>query len=131
MLPSTSPRKALLAFLPSPPWNLPFFAVESTLSSPCSRSDPLYLAKVRLSLILTLSHLTIWCSGQTAVRFSFGNSGSGVPVNCSLCGTEATLSLSADPVYSSFSAQTWVILHTLCWSWHHQQVCHQMAKLSA
>ena len=32
-----------------------------------------------LSLTLTLSHLTIWCSGQTTVRFPFD-----VPANCSL-----------------------------------------------
>ena len=53
MLPSTCSREALLA---CPPWNLPSFTVESTLSSPCSRSDPsLSLANVRLSPTLTLS----------------------------------------------------------------------------
>ena len=67
MVPSTSPKKALLACPPLPSWNLLFFTVESTLSFPCSRSDPLFLAKVRLSLILTLSHLTTWYSGQTAL----------------------------------------------------------------
>ena len=46
MLPSTSPSKALLACLPSTPWNLSSF-MEFTLSSPCSRSD-------LLSLLLTL-----------------------------------------------------------------------------
>ena len=41
ILRSTS-KEALLAFPPSPPpWNLPSFAVESTLSSPCSRFDSL------------------------------------------------------------------------------------------
>ena len=40
MLPSASSREALLACPPFPPWNLPSFTVESTLSSPCSRSDP-------------------------------------------------------------------------------------------
>ena len=40
ILPSTSSREALLAFPPSPPWNLPSFIVKSTLSSPCYRSDP-------------------------------------------------------------------------------------------
>ena len=44
--------------------------------------------------------------------------------NCSLCGTEATLSVSAGPVCSSFSAEACAILHTLCWSRQHQQVCH-------
>ena len=44
----TSPREALFG-CPFPPYNLPFFTVESTLYSSCSRSDPFSLAKVRLS----------------------------------------------------------------------------------
>ena len=40
MLPSTCSRKALLACPAFPSWNLPSFTVESTLSTPCSRSDP-------------------------------------------------------------------------------------------
>ena len=40
MLPSTCSREALLAWPPFPLWNLPSFTVESTLSTPCSRSDP-------------------------------------------------------------------------------------------
>ena len=40
VLPSTCSRKALLACPPCPPWNLPSFTMKSTLSSPCSRSDP-------------------------------------------------------------------------------------------
>ena len=40
MLPSTSSREALLACPPFPLWNLLSFTVESTLSTPCSRSDP-------------------------------------------------------------------------------------------
>ena len=67
MLPSTCSREALVACPPFPPWNLPSFTVESTLSSPCSRSDPPSLAKVRLSPTLTLSPLMIWYSGQTAL----------------------------------------------------------------
>ena len=42
----------------------------------------------------------------------------------SLCGTEATLFFSAGPVCSSFSAEACAILHALCWSRQHQQVCH-------
>ena len=40
MLPSTCSREALFACPPCPPWHLPSFTVESTLSTPCSRSDP-------------------------------------------------------------------------------------------
>ena len=67
MLPSTSPREALLACPPFPPWNLLSFTVKATLSFPCSSSDPLFLAKVWLSPTLTLSLLTTWYSGQTAL----------------------------------------------------------------
>ena len=41
--------------------------MESTLSTPCSCSDPLTLAKVRLSPTLTLSPFMIWRFGQTAL----------------------------------------------------------------
>ena len=56
--------------------------------------------------------------------FPFGKDGSGVLANCFLCGTEATLFFLAGPVCSSFSAETCVILHALCWSRQHQQVFH-------
>ena len=66
MLPSTCSREALLAFAPFPPWNLP-----SLWSPPFPLHAlaliPLFLAKVRLSLTLTLSLLMIWYSGLTAL----------------------------------------------------------------
>ena len=66
--------------------------------------------------------MVLWTEGS--VPFPFGKGGSGVLANCSLCGTEATLSFSAGPVCSSFSAEACAILHALCWSRKHQQVCH-------
>ena len=64
----------------------------------------------------------LWTDGS--VPSPFGKGGFGVLANCSLCGTEATLSFPAGPVCSSFSADTCAILHALCWSRQHQQVCH-------
>ena len=61
---------------------------------------------------------------ESSAPLPFGKGGSGVLGNCSLCGIEATLSFSAGPVCSSFSAEACVILHDLCWSRQHQQVCH-------
>ena len=55
MLPSIFLREAVLSCPLFSPWNLTSFTVKSTLTSPCSRSDPLSLAKVRLSPTLTLS----------------------------------------------------------------------------
>ena len=80
--------------------------------------------------ILTLAHLdslpphnlVLWTDGS--VLFPFGKGLSGILANCSLCGTEATLSFLAGPVCSSFSAEACSILHALCWSRQHQQVCH-------
>ena len=125
MLPSTSSRKALLAYPPFLPWNLPSFTLESTLSSSCSRSDP-PLSRQDAALAhfdsLPTHDLVLWTDGS--VPFPFGKGGSGVLANCPLCGTEATLSFSAGPVCSSFSAEACAILHALCWSRQHQQVCH-------
>ena len=65
----------------------------------------------------------LWTDGFAP--FPFGKGGYGVLANCSLCGTEATLSsFSGPPVCSSFSAEACAILQALCWSRQHQQVCH-------
>ena len=75
MLPSTSSREALLACPPCPPWNLPSlspwnlpsFTVESTLSTPCSRSDPPHsrqgAALAHLDY-LPLHDLLLWTDGS-------------------------------------------------------------------
>ena len=106
MLPSTCSREALVACPPCPPWSLPSFTVESTLSTPCSRSDP-PLSRQGAALAhldsLPLHDLVLWTDGS--VPFPFGKGGSGVLANCCLCGTEATLFFSAGSVCSSFSAE--------------------------
>ena len=125
MLPSTCSREALLACLPFPRWNLPSFTVESTLSTPCSRSDPPHSRQDAALAHLDFfppHDLVLWT--DDSVPFPFGKSGSGVLANCSLCGTEATLFFSAGPVCSSFSAEACTILHALCWSRQHHKVCH-------
>ena len=127
MLPSTCSREALLA---CPPWNLPFFTVESTLSTSCSRSEfSLSHQGAALAHLDSLPphDLVLWTDGS--VPFSFGKDGSGVLANSSLCGTEATLFFSTGPVCSSFSAEACAILHALCWSRQHQQVCHYSSLL--
>ena len=66
MLPCTLPKEILFAFPPSPPWNLPFFTVESTFSSPCSRSDsPTYRQGAALAHLdpLTPCDLVLWTDG--------------------------------------------------------------------
>ena len=71
MLPSTCSRKTLHACSPFPPWNLPSFTVQSTLSTPCSPSDPLFLAHLDS---LPPHDLVLWTDGCVP----FGKGGSGV-----------------------------------------------------
>ena len=66
--------------------------------------------------------MVLWTDGS--VSFLFGKCCSGVIANCSLFGTEATLSISAGPECSSCSAEACGILRALCWSRKHQQVCY-------
>ena len=88
-LPSACSREALLACPPCHPWNLSSFTVESTLPTPCSRSDlPLSRQGAALADLNFPPHdLVLWTDGS----FPFGKGGSGVLANCSICGTEATL----------------------------------------
>ena len=67
MFSSTCSRKALLACPPCPPWNLPSFTVESTLSTPCSRSDPPHSRQGAGLDHLDSLPLMICYSGQTAL----------------------------------------------------------------
>ena len=67
MLSSTCSREALVACPPCPPWNLPSFTVESTLSSPCSRSDPPHSRQGAALAHLDSLLLMTWYSGQTAL----------------------------------------------------------------
>ena len=85
MLSSTCSREALVACPPCPPWNLPSFTVESTLSTPCSRSDPPHSRQgAALAHLDSLPphDLVLWTDGS--VPFPFGKGGSGVLANCSL-----------------------------------------------
>ena len=85
MLRSTCSREAVLACPPLPPWNLPSFTVDSTLSTPCSRSDPppsRQGAAVAHLDSLPLHDLVLWTDGS--VPFPFGKGGSCVLANCSL-----------------------------------------------
>ena len=95
MLPSTSLREVFLACPSSSPWNLPFFNVESC---PCSRFDLLFLAKVRLWPILTLSPFMIWYSGLTTL-FLF------LLAKAALAYLPTALSVASRPLFPSQQAQ--------------------------
>ena len=85
MLSSTSTREAVLAGPQPPHWNLPSFTVESTLSFPCSCSDPPSSCQgAALAHLDSLPpyDLILWTNGS--VPFPFGKGGSSVPANCFL-----------------------------------------------
>ena len=67
MLSFTSPRVDIFAYPFSPPRSLPFLTVKSPFLLHAPAPILLSLEKVRLLLTLTLSHLTMWCSEQTAL----------------------------------------------------------------
>ena len=99
--------------------------MEFTFSSSCSRSNlPLTHQGAALAHLDSLPpyDLVLWTDGF--VRFLFGTGDSGILANWSLCSTEATLSFSAGPACSSYSAEACAILQALCWYLQHQQICH-------
>ena len=65
-----------------------------------------------------------WYPGLTALFHFFLERAAPASLPTALCGTEATFSFSVGPVCSRFSAETCAILHALCLSRQHQQVCH-------
>ena len=122
MLPSPCSREALVACPPSSSWKSSSFTVESTLSSPCSRSDPPLSRKGAIFAHLDslpphdryfgLMALFVFLLAKVAVTY--------FPT----ASTEATVFFSEGPVCSSCSAEACAILHALYWSRQHQQVCH-------
>ena len=92
------------------------------LCSPWSPPLPLHALALNPPSLSPPHDLVLWTDGF--VPFPFGKGGSGILPNCSLCGTEVTLSFSTGPVCLSFSAEACAILHALSWSRQHQQVCH-------
>ena len=75
---------------------------------------------------LTLNALlTIWCSEQTALfLFLLAKAALAYLPTALYVASRANFFLSAGPVCSSISAKACTILHALCWSRQHQQVCH-------
>ena len=133
MLSFTCSREALFACLPvllgicfpsqwSPPFPLHALAL-----------IPLYLTKVRLSPILTLFSLMIWCFGQTALfLFLLATTAPAYLPTALSVALRPLFFFSAGPVCfsvflfsrPSFSAEACAILHALYWSWQHHEVCH-------
>ena len=107
------------------------FLLGICLRSPWSPPFPLHalalillsLAKVLLSPTLTLSPLMIWCFGQTALFLLARAAPAFVPTALSVA-LRRLFPFQQAQFVLSFSAEACAILHALCWSQQHQQVCH-------
>ena len=95
MLPSTCSRDALLACPPFPPWNLPSFTVESTLSSPCFHCNSFFSCQGAALAHLDSLPLMIWCFEQI-VLFLF------LLAKAALTFLPTALSVALRPVFSVF-----------------------------
>ena len=104
------------------PWSPPF-----PLHAPAPIS--LSLAKVRLSPTLTLSPLMIWYFGPTVLFLFLLARTAPAYLPTALCVALRSLFPFSRPVCLSFSIEACAILHALCWSWQHQQVCHFLSLL--
>ena len=108
----------LLGICPRSRWSPPFplYAPAPILLS---------LAKVLLSPTLTLSFV-IWYSGLTTLfLFLLAKAApASLPTALSVALRPLFPFRPAQPLCSSFSAEACAILHALCWSRQHQQVCH-------
>ena len=119
LLLSGSPPSSLPAQPPFP-WLLPPFHPTPTflvVTFDCTLSFSKHVSSLKAKFFPY--DLALWT--DDSVPFPFGR---GVLANCPLCGIETTLSFSASPVCSSFFTEACAILHALCWSQQHQQVCH-------
>ena len=89
-----------------------------------------FLAKIRLSITLTLSPLMIWHSGQTALfPFLLERAAPAFLPTALSVALRPLFPFLAGPVYSSFSAEACGNLLALSWSWQHQQICHLSSLL--
>ena len=99
-------------------------SLESALSYACSRSNPPSRQGAVLAHLDSLPSHDLVISTDGSVPFPFGKGGPGVLANCSLFGAGPLFSIRQAQYVQVFSAEACAILHALCWSRQHQQVCH-------
>ena len=117
-------REPLILCPPKPPWSTPStYTISLHLSSPCSRKDPLPLQHHSYHPS-TLSHsdISAWTDGS--VPGGLGQGGAGIHIKCSKCVTATSLSFSTGLWATSYSAETFAILHALEWGISHSTACN-------
>ena len=114
-------REPLIPCLPKPPWSAPSnYTISLHLSSPCSRKDPLPSQHCSyLSHLFTLSHsdISAWTDGS--VPGGLGQGGVGIHIKCTKCVIAISLSFSTGLWATSYSAETFALLHALEWCISH------------
>ena len=111
-------REPLILCPPKPPWSAPSsYTISLHLSFPCSRKDPPPFATPQLPPIFPLYLTAISLSG-------LGQGGAGIHIKCIKCVTATTLSFSTGLWATSYSAETFALLHALEWCISHSKTCN-------
>ena len=118
-------REPLILCPPKPPWSAPSnYTISLHLSSPCSRKDPPPFATLQLPPIfplyltaISLPGLTVRClAGWDKVVQGYTSSVQSV--------TATSLSFSTGLWATSYSAETFALLHALEWCISHSKTCN-------
>ena len=125
-LPLHLTREPLILCPSKPPWSDPSnYTISLHLSSPCSRKDPPSLRNTAaISHLSTLSHrdISAWTDGSVPGRL--GQGGAGIHIKCTKCVTATSLSFSTGLWATSYSAETFALLHALEWCISHSKTCN-------
>ena len=120
-------REPLILCPPKPPWSAPSTAITQSHST----SHPHALAKTPFlrntaatSHLSTLSHsdISAWTDGS--VPSGLGQGGAGLHSKCTKCVTATSLSFSTGLWATSYSAETFAILHALEWCISYSKTCN-------
>ena len=119
-------REPLILCPPKLPWSaLSNYTISLHLSSPCSRKDPASLRNIAAtSHLSTLSHSDISAWTDSSVPGGLGQGGAGIHIKCTKCVTATSLSFSTGLRATSYSAETFALLHALEWCISHSKTCN-------
>ena len=117
--PLPSPRESLITCPPFPPWSTTHFSVSPFIPD-CSDNSTsrLQIASSGLSS-LPPSDIQVWTDRSVLSLFWFQWRWS----VCSKCNTSNSLSFSAGPIASSFTAETFALKQGLAWCTSHLMTC--------
>ena len=118
-------REPLILCPPKPLWSAPSnYTISLHFSSPCSRKNsPSLRNTAATSHLSTLSHsdISAWTDGS--VPGGLGQGGAGIHIKCTKCVTATSLSFSTGLWATSYSAETFALLHALEWCISHSKTC--------